>query len=164
MRGSAEELERVREQTQEGAFDLDRGERKWRDKSDLLLQHGYRLRPRFLPGWDSLLGGQLTCYRSIARTVYGLLCVHNLSAKYFFSKHVFKRVVVMDAIRVSDEKRVMIKRTRRESRTEGEVARFLSSPSLGADPANHCVPSSRYRSTTRGRAGGFHRHATLARV
>jgi len=50
------------------------------------------------------------------------------------------RVVVMDAIRVSDEKRVMIKRTRRESRTEGEVARFLSSPSLGADPANHCVP------------------------
>jgi len=57
MRGSAEELERVREQTEEGAFDLDSGERKWRDKSDLLLQHGYRLRPGFFAWLDSLLGG-----------------------------------------------------------------------------------------------------------
>lgn len=51
MRGTPEELERVRERTRQGRYELDSGEMRWRDKAELLLQHGYRLRPRFMPGW-----------------------------------------------------------------------------------------------------------------
>lgn len=51
MRGDADEIEIVREQTRQGLYNLDLGEIQWRDKAELLLQHGYRLRPRLMPGW-----------------------------------------------------------------------------------------------------------------
>lgn len=51
MRGTPDELERVRERTRQGRYELDIGEIRWRDKAEMLLQHGYRLRPRLMPGW-----------------------------------------------------------------------------------------------------------------
>ncbi len=51
MRATPEELKRIQERTRLGRYDLRDVEVQWRDKAKLLLQHGYRLRPRFMPGW-----------------------------------------------------------------------------------------------------------------
>lgn len=52
MRASdAEEVEEFRKQTDDGLYDLLAHEIWWRDRSELLEEHGYRLRPRLRPGW-----------------------------------------------------------------------------------------------------------------
>lgn len=86
MRGSAEQLEAVRERTREGFYDLDEGEIEWRDKADFLLQRGYRLRPRFMPGWKpSWEGSDILpnyCEDRLRATVRPLLVCEDLILTY----------------------------------------------------------------------------------
>lgn len=47
-----DEMESYRQATVDGAFDLLLSEVWWRDHSTFLESRGYRLRPRFRPGWS----------------------------------------------------------------------------------------------------------------
>ncbi len=83
MRGSAEELEDVRARMLEGFYDLDEAEIEWRDKADFLMQHGYRLRPRFMPGWTPSWEGTdilpTYCEDSVRATVRPRLLIFVIS-------------------------------------------------------------------------------------
>ena len=53
-------LQLYEERTKEGSYDLTPGEKWWRDRANLFEHHGYKLRPRYLPGWKpSWLGTDL---------------------------------------------------------------------------------------------------------
>jgi hypothetical protein len=43
---------RLREHPSSSAYFLSDNEKKWVAKYDYLLQKGYKLRPRYRPGWD----------------------------------------------------------------------------------------------------------------
>lgn len=137
MRGTPEELETIRERTRLGHYKLATGEVQWRDKAEYLLQRGYRLRPRLMPGWTpSWEGTDLIpeyCEDSVRAIVRAFLLRH--SAQLTISQS----LEAMDATRISDGMKVMIKRTSPLT-SETAVLRFLNSPSLKADPSNHCVP------------------------
>jgi len=106
MRGSPDELERIQERTRQGHYKLDGGEARWRDKAELLLQHGYRLRPRLIPGWTPSWEGT------------------DLLPQYCEDSVRALSVTAMDAIRVLDGKRVMIKKTRPQT-TKATVVHIL---------------------------------------
>ncbi|KAL5536309.1 hypothetical protein ACEPAF_130 [Sanghuangporus sanghuang] len=93
----------------------------WRDRFKMLEQLGYLLRPRFRPGWvPSWLNTNkrpLLCEDSLFNPVPKLI----------------------DATRISDGRKVIIKAVRRGS-TETSIGTFLSSPDLAKDPRNHCIP------------------------
>ncbi|KLO17291.1 hypothetical protein SCHPADRAFT_821640 [Schizopora paradoxa] len=121
MRADAEEIEIIRERTRQGLYELDLGEIQWRDKAELLLQHGYRLRPRLMPGWTPSWEGT------------------DLFPEYCEDSVRTSTVTAVDATRISDGTRVMIKRTSPLT-SETAALRFLNSTSLKDDPSNHCVP------------------------
>jgi len=121
MRATPEELERIQERTRLGRYDLHSGEIQWRDKAEFLLQHGYRLRPRFMPGWTPSWEGT---------DLLPEYCEDNVPAI---------ALAAIDAVRVSDGMRVMIKKTSPLT-SETAVLRFVNSPTLTDDPSNHCVP------------------------
>ncbi|OCB91920.1 hypothetical protein A7U60_g788 [Sanghuangporus baumii] len=103
------------------SYDLMRSEIVWRDRQKMLEQHGYLLRPRFRPGWEPSW---------LKTNKDPLLCEDSL----------FNPVPkLIDAIRISDGMKVVIKAVRRDS-TETSIGIFLSSPDLAKDPRNHCVP------------------------
>ncbi len=47
----AGDIEEYRKQTADGLYDLLAHEIWWRDRSELLEEHGYQLRSRLRPGW-----------------------------------------------------------------------------------------------------------------
>ncbi|OCB91923.1 hypothetical protein A7U60_g791 [Sanghuangporus baumii] len=103
------------------SYDLMPDEIVWRDRQKMLERHGYLLRPRFRPGWvPSWLNTDkdpLLCEDSLFNPVPKLI----------------------DATRIPDGKKVVIKSVQRDS-TETSIGTFLSSPDLAKDPRNHCVP------------------------
>ncbi|KAK7691433.1 hypothetical protein QCA50_004832 [Cerrena zonata] len=118
---SPDEVERYRQQTEEGRWDLLSYEVFWRERYDYLKNKGYLLRPRFQPGWiPSWLGTNRDpsfCEDSICSMISELI----------------------DATRLSDGTRVMLKTVSR-SGDEIPIARLLSRDSVLKDPTNHCVP------------------------
>jgi len=48
---NAEQAEQFRARTAAGDFDLHHSEIWWRDRNQMLEDHGYQLRPRLKPGW-----------------------------------------------------------------------------------------------------------------
>ncbi|KAK7691431.1 hypothetical protein QCA50_004830 [Cerrena zonata] len=114
-------VELYRKQTEDGHWDLLSFEVFWRERYDYLKARGYLLRPRFQPGWTpSWLGTNRTptfCEDSISSMISG----------------------VIDATRLSDGTRVMLKSVSR-SDNEIPIARLLSRDSVSKDPTNHCVP------------------------
>ena len=57
---SDETTESIQKDTLEGLYDLFEHERWWRDQSDVLFARGYKLRPRYQPGWTpSWLGANI---------------------------------------------------------------------------------------------------------
>lgn len=48
---NAEEQEYFDKRTRDGFYDLNSGELWWKDRYQVLLDHGYQLRPRHRPGW-----------------------------------------------------------------------------------------------------------------
>ncbi|KAL1937554.1 hypothetical protein VTO73DRAFT_13049 [Trametes versicolor] len=95
----------------------------WAEKSPLFEAHGYKLRPRFQPGWTPSWRGK------------PLIAL--LRAEDALSLHA--RVNVIDARCTSDGKLVYLKKIRPDSQ-ELEILRYISSPDMVQHPQNHCVP------------------------
>ncbi|KAL5530879.1 hypothetical protein ACEPAG_3755 [Sanghuangporus baumii] len=93
----------------------------WRDRYNMLESHGYRLRQRYRPDWKR-------SWLTTKRPLY-------LHEDYHFRNN----SSVMDATRVSDGRRVFLKRVPVGSE-ELDIHRFLSDPRRLEDPKNHTVP------------------------
>ncbi|KAJ7267690.1 kinase-like domain-containing protein [Mycena haematopus] len=102
--------------------ELDPGEIYWRDHHDWLKESGYVLRPRFRPGWIASW--------KVDPKKFELSC----------EDHIFlTRAAIMDAVRVSDNAAVVLKKIRKDHHPhEVEIANFFTA--LRPSPANHCVP------------------------
>ncbi|KZS89805.1 hypothetical protein SISNIDRAFT_386065, partial [Sistotremastrum niveocremeum HHB9708] len=101
---------------------LARTEQRWASYQPWLERIGYRLRRRYQPGWTP---SWLTS---------GLSMIESEDALQI---HI--RGHVMDATRIEDGRRVMMKLLPTDSK-ELPVWQHLSSFNLQADPRNHCVP------------------------
>ncbi|KAK7053598.1 kinase domain-containing protein [Favolaschia claudopus] len=94
----------------------------WFRRRDALLQHGYRLRPKFDPDFASR-------YASLEKTA------RNESHAWYF------RGTVMDAVRISDDTKVLLKSVSTTVHPhEVEIGRLFSSPPHLDHPRNHCIP------------------------
>lgn len=109
----------------------------WSGRLTLLERHGYSLRPRFRPGWVPSWRGT---------TLNPLECEdghsHNVSIQFLdFDRVSFALQIepAIDAIRVSDGKAVMIKRTLAGTQ-EILIGKFFSTEDIRSNPRNHCVP------------------------
>ncbi|KZV79516.1 hypothetical protein EXIGLDRAFT_846440 [Exidia glandulosa HHB12029] len=107
-----------------GTYDLLPNEILWRDLQPFLLTKGYRLRPRYEPGWSAPWIGT------------------DVSPNYFEESRHSVLPNVIDARRVSDDALVAIKwiPDAEHTRDEIDIMRFLTSPEMLQDPDNHCVP------------------------
>jgi serine/threonine protein kinase len=96
----------------------------WRDRQKWLEDRGYMLRPRYRPDWKpSWLGS-------------GMLALQSEDGIPLPAGH-----KICDATRISDGADVALRIINtRVHPHEVEVATFLSSKSLAADPNNHCIP------------------------
>ncbi|KAI5120177.1 hypothetical protein M0805_002645 [Coniferiporia weirii] len=101
---------------------LKKSETWWRDHFNVLLDHGYRLRPRYHPDWKPSW--------VIDSTKDPLLCEDSIRSS--FSK-------TLDATRVSDGSVVYLKRISKSS-TERAIAQYLATKEKLQDPRNHCIP------------------------
>ncbi|KAK7053600.1 kinase domain-containing protein [Favolaschia claudopus] len=98
------------------------GEMSWFRRRDVLLQHGYRLRPKFDPDFAAR-------YRRLDETTR-----NEAGAQYF-------RATIMDAVRISDNTKVLLKAvSSRLHPHEVEIAQLFSSPPHLGHPRNHCIP------------------------
>lgn len=100
---------------------LNRFERIWHDRYHFLLQKGLELRPRYRPGWTpSWL---------------------NTKEEFLLSEDSLEQPFpqVMDAKRMKDGIAVCLKAVYRTPK-EAEIAKYLCSPELSQEPANHSVP------------------------
>ncbi|KAL0952417.1 hypothetical protein HGRIS_006691 [Hohenbuehelia grisea] len=102
---------------------LDHGEEFWRDHCEWLHKSGYKLRPRYQPDWKP-------SWEATKKEWF--MCEDGIAPRHFKT---------LDARRVSDGKRVMLKRYDKSIHPhEADIAQFLSSEQLLSDPGNHCVP------------------------
>ncbi|TFK74326.1 hypothetical protein BDN72DRAFT_760068 [Pluteus cervinus] len=104
----------------EGAA-LKQGEFFWRDHKEWLETKGYRLRPRYQPGWEpDIPMSQL---------------IPSFNQDFFPM-----RAAIVDATRVKDGKRVLLKRiSKSDYPHEIEITRTFSTEPLANDPRNHCI-------------------------
>ncbi|TFK74315.1 hypothetical protein BDN72DRAFT_833667 [Pluteus cervinus] len=115
-------LERMRLKVVE-SFSLLPPEFYWRDRALWLESQGYKLRPRYQPGWVPNV--------STSETV-------PLNDEEFVA---MMRAAVVDATRTKDGKRVLLKRiVKSDHPFEVGLTKLLSAEPLSADPLNHCVP------------------------
>ncbi|KAF8193343.1 kinase-like domain-containing protein [Pholiota molesta] len=100
------------------------GELFWVNLQPFLLSRGYRLRERYHPDWKP-----------------SWIAEPGKSAPAFplAEDRLIMGVNVLDAVRISDNQRVVLKKVP-TSTHEIPVAQFLSSPALRDDPRNHTVP------------------------
>ncbi|KAJ7259932.1 hypothetical protein B0H12DRAFT_1108029 [Mycena haematopus] len=93
----------------------------WFRRCSFLHSTGYRLRPKFYPGF-------------VPSKQPGLFFKSELTA-------IHPRDNIMDAVRISDDKHVMLKSISKSKHPfEVEIATLLGSPPLGDDPRNHSIP------------------------
>ncbi|KAH9476241.1 hypothetical protein JR316_0011812 [Psilocybe cubensis] len=100
----------------------------WRDNQPWLLSCGYQLRPRFQPDWIPSWITNPNSKKSLLDTEDYIRRAHT---------------PVMDAIRLTDKKGVMMKKVKKQDNkwdTELAIAQYVSSPELLSHPDNHCVP------------------------
>ncbi|KAI9067305.1 kinase-like protein [Trametes sanguinea] len=98
-------------------------EKFWRDHQQWLQDQGYMLRRRYHPDW-------IPSWQGTKRDPYD--CEDGLR---------YKRLQIMDAVRVSDSTVVMLKMVKRSLHPyEVEIAQMFSIEPLASDPHNHCVP------------------------
>ncbi|KAL5513661.1 hypothetical protein ACEPAH_4060 [Sanghuangporus vaninii] len=112
--GSSNPLSREFEQ-------LNNHERWWMERAEFLESRGYRLRPRFRPGW-------VPSWQNSGQDPFDFE-----DARFHLTEG------VMDATRLSDGRKVALKAVRRYD-NEVRIAMLLSSPEALNDPMNHCVP------------------------
>lgn len=133
-----EEVEEFRTQTAAGRYNLNSVEAWWKDKYELLDDHGYQLRPRLRPGWVPSWQGTnlnpLFCEDSSD------ICV---SSKSLFAASNYslppKRQKVIDAVRKSDGNPVAIMNLPKDS-IEAYIYRHLIDPERQAGVDHHIVP------------------------
>ncbi|KAH9944740.1 kinase-like domain-containing protein [Amylocystis lapponica] len=95
----------------------------WRDHQQWLETRGYMLSSRYKPDWTPSWKVTKKSYLR-SEDGYGMTLSH-----------------LLDAVRISDGKVVMLKRISRKVHPhEVEISQLFSSPELAADPHNHCVP------------------------
>ncbi|KAH9971414.1 kinase-like domain-containing protein [Lactifluus volemus] len=96
----------------------------WVERQQALEQVGYMLRPRFRLGWKPSWAGTDKNHRRFEDGI-GL-----------------RMRECMDAIRISDERPVMLKRLppEEEGLYELDINKIFSTASLSLSPRNHCVP------------------------
>ncbi|KAJ7121104.1 hypothetical protein C8R44DRAFT_623082 [Mycena epipterygia] len=95
----------------------------WFEHWLFLEMAGYRLRPKFQPGFVPII---------IHKSVYFGGRVHGDTTG--------KRTQVMDAERISDGNNVMLKRISKQIHPfEVEIGKLFSSSPLSEDPRNHCI-------------------------
>ncbi|TFK74335.1 hypothetical protein BDN72DRAFT_760235 [Pluteus cervinus] len=105
------------------SLSLLRAEFYWRDRALWLETQGYKLRPRYQPGW--------------APEIPNLENVP-LNDEEFVAMAV---PAVVDATRTKDGKRVLLKRiVKSDHPFEAGLTKLLSAEPLSADPLNHCIP------------------------
>ncbi|KAI0744026.1 hypothetical protein C8Q80DRAFT_1184592, partial [Daedaleopsis nitida] len=96
----------------------------WRDHRPWLAEHGYALRPRYQPDWKPSWKGRTTKL-----------------ASEFEDYQLPTNGDILDAVRVSDNNLVALKRIKKEEHPfEVEVAQYLYSEELRSDPRNHTIP------------------------
>ncbi|KAF5322057.1 hypothetical protein D9619_001321 [Psilocybe cf. subviscida] len=131
-----------------GRDKLDPDELLWANLQPWLTERGYKLRPRYQPGWkgswlaEGFSGFQIDCedfqkyYVSRRKTRNVLACLI-IQIGRIYQQHPW----VMDAVRVRDGAPVIFKRVKKSSNDaeELEMARFLSQEAFVADSQNHCV-------------------------
>jgi len=95
----------------------------WRDNYLWLLQEGYRLRPRFKPGWTAAWKEDKRYHEGLTEDSIPLNwgCLN-------------------DATRVSDGRHVVLKRILPEDLPELHIVTYFSQEALLSNPQNHCVP------------------------
>ncbi|OSD00970.1 kinase-like protein [Trametes coccinea BRFM310] len=104
--------------TEQGIYNLAPQEVFWQARYRYLEDHGYRLRPRYKPGWKPSWTGT------------------NLNPTYCEDSILLRHYQVMDATRLSDGELVAIKFCHRRTQ-ELHIAQYFHSIK---DRANHCVP------------------------
>jgi len=96
----------------------------WRDHYDDIESRGYRLRPRYNPGWAPSWRGS-----------------NNGFPMENVQPCLLRAATMMDATRLQDGKRVMLKKVlSEEGPHELQISRMFSSEEVATDPRNHCVP------------------------
>ncbi|CAE6490485.1 unnamed protein product [Rhizoctonia solani] len=101
---------------------LSSNEKRWAQHQPYLLEKGYQLRPRYHPGWVRSWEGTNRNPRA---------CEDALTIESF---------KIMDAVRVRDGKRVIIKAfDTRVTPNELSVLQYLSDERLQSSPSNHCT-------------------------
>ncbi|KAH7332958.1 kinase-like domain-containing protein [Rhizoctonia solani] len=101
-------------------------EERWVSFQPYLLSKGYRLRPRYQPDWVPSWKGT------------------GLRPSYCEDSIDSRPIRILDAVRITDERQVVIKMVIPERGGEGEhelaILQHFSSPPLKNDPSNHIVP------------------------
>ncbi|CAE6446724.1 unnamed protein product [Rhizoctonia solani] len=101
---------------------LSTNERQWVEHQPYLLGKGYQLRPRYRPGWVRSWEGT-NCNPRV--------CEDSLTIRSF---------KIMDAVRVGDWKRVIIKALyARFTPNELPILQYLASEDIQSNPRNHCA-------------------------
>ncbi|TFY71464.1 hypothetical protein EVG20_g1532 [Dentipellis fragilis] len=110
---------------------LRRPERQWRTIQPCLQSQGYMLRPRFRPGWvpswnSGAAGKNIDVDKSEDSIPHASV----------------NAATTIDAIRISDGRRVCLKRVpcRAEDSVEVAITTFLSQPEQREDSRNHAIP------------------------
>ncbi|TFK74324.1 hypothetical protein BDN72DRAFT_81782 [Pluteus cervinus] len=94
----------------------------WRDHGAWLESQGYKLRPRYQPGWEP----DIPMFETVS-----------YNNENFVS---MARQSVVDAIRVKDGKRVLLKKISASDHPhEVEITKFFGTEPLANDPRNYCV-------------------------
>ncbi|EJF57684.1 hypothetical protein DICSQDRAFT_140238 [Dichomitus squalens LYAD-421 SS1] len=96
----------------------------WRDHSEWLAERGYRLRPRYRPGWKPSWLEHPGRFLGSYEDFYGI-----------------ENPFLLDAVRVSDNAMVALKRVLAHMNPhEFEITQYLSSEATRLDPRNHAIP------------------------
>ncbi|GLB42440.1 putative expressed protein [Lyophyllum shimeji] len=123
---SPAEIARILEQSRTELFEgeLRKGELFWAAYQPFLLSRGYKLRPRYDPDW-------VPTWKKLGKPIERL---------YDYEDSItIEKGHVLDAVRVSDGRKVILKRVL-TSTEEIPIARYLSSEPLSSDPRNNAVP------------------------
>jgi hypothetical protein len=124
------------------------GEVFWCDHYKWLHERGYKLRPRYKPGWKpSWLSDKRKVLKDWDSCEDGRwLSVSSSPFKFHAFAHSLTPVLqlsytICDATRISDGAYVTLKSiSPSEHPHEIEISKFLSTKDLASDPHNHCIP------------------------
>lgn len=121
----------------------------WRDKQKFLQSKGYMLRPRFRPGWipswtlpGNAMKIPITCedYEPILVRLTAAVCCYMLTCCVTVALRLGQpHSNSIDATRISDGRRVYIKRVKTGGHELHIATLFPSGPFI-SHPRNHCVP------------------------